>query len=82
LKHIALLLVLLSLGACTSGGAGSAAGGSGPLDWINSAPPDTAPGCYDHKNRLERTVTTAAECAALTWVWKPQGNPAAASAPR
>ncbi len=68
MKHVALLVALLSVlgtGACSS------KGGS-PLDAINAPPPpDTGPGCYDHKNRIERTVKTRSECEALTWVWKP-----------
>jgi|APFre7841882630_1041343.scaffolds.fasta_scaffold412831_1 hypothetical protein len=68
MKHVALLAALVSVlvtGACSS------KGGS-PLDSINApAPPDTGPGCYDHKNRIERTVMTKAECEILTWTWKP-----------
>jgi len=65
-EHRTLMLALMSAlvaSACTSGG--------GFLESINSAPPDTGPGCYDHKNRIERTITTAAECATMSWVWKP-----------
>lgn len=28
------------------------------------------PGCYDHKNRIERTITTPVECSVQGWVWK------------
>lgn len=65
---VAAVVSALAATACTSGGS---RGGGGFLDSINSAPPDTGPGCYDHKNRLERTIVTAAECAAQDWVWKP-----------
>lgn len=71
MKSAALLfasLSLLALAACSSGGPR----GSSPLDSINSAPPDTDPGCYDHKKRLERTITTEAECTNQGWIWKPK----------
>lgn len=81
-RPLTLVLLLAAVAGCSSQG--------GPLAAINSAPPDSDPGCYDHRDRLVRTVTTAAECATLTWVWRPQGRPevaaaaasAAASSPR
>lgn len=74
MKPIATILVLLTTllaGACSGGGSGSGSvGGGGILDGINSAPPDTGPGCYDHKNRKERTILTEAECKTQGWVWR------------
>jgi len=69
-KHpLAVLLALLS--ALAASGCSSSGGGS-VLDSINAPQPaDTGPGCYDNKNRLVRTITTAAECEFDTWVWKP-----------
>jgi hypothetical protein len=54
------LLGALSIGACSSG-----------VDGVNSGPPDTGPGCYDHKGRIERTIPTRAECDTQGWIWKP-----------
>ena len=31
---------------------------------------DFGPGCYDHRGRIERTITTAGECAVIGWVWR------------
>ena len=53
------LLGALAAGACSSG-----------YDGLNSGPPDTGPGCYDHKGRIERTITTRAECDRQDWTWK------------
>ena len=66
MKHIALLVALLAAlvaSACSSGG-GGLAGFNKPAEY-------EGPGCYDHKNRIERTVRTKAECEILTWTWKP-----------
>lgn len=60
---------VLAVSACSSGGSGP---GGGMLDGINNAPPDTGPGCYDHKNRKERTIVTEAECKKQDWVWRTQ----------
>jgi hypothetical protein len=69
MKLLAALLCLptaLATVACTStGGTGSA------IERFNAPPTYEGPGCYDHKNRLERTIRTQAECAAAAWVWKP-----------
>jgi hypothetical protein len=54
------LLVGLAVCACSSG-----------YDGLNSGPPDTGPGCYDHKGRIERTIATRAECEHQDWIWKP-----------
>ncbi len=67
MKHIALLVALLSAlvaSACSSGSGGGLANFNTPAAY-------EGPGCYDHKNRIERTVRTQSECEALTWVWKP-----------
>ena len=53
------LLCALAAGACSSG-----------YDGINSGSADTGPGCYDHKGRIERTITTRAECDTQGWTWK------------
>ena len=69
MKHIALLVALLSVlvaSACSSG-----SGGRGSTNFNTPRRPYEGPGCYDHKNRIERTVRTQSECEALTWVWKP-----------
>jgi hypothetical protein len=66
MKHVALLVALVSVlvtGACAGGGAA--------FDNFNPPAAYEGPGCYDHKNRIERTVKTRGECEALTWVWKP-----------
>lgn len=67
MKHGASVLALLSAlvaGACSSGGGGGLANFNTPAVY-------EGPGCYDHKNRIERSITTKAECDAVTWVWKP-----------
>ena len=65
-KRISNLLALLSAlvaSACASGGTA--------LDNFNTPAVYEGPGCYDHKNRIERTVRSKVECDILTWVWKP-----------
>ncbi len=49
--------------------AGCSGVGSG---WDNFNKPSAfeGPGCYDHKNRIERTITTPVECGVQGWVWK------------
>jgi hypothetical protein len=66
MKHLAFVLALLPVlvtGACASGGAA--------FDNFNAPAAYEGPGCYDHKNRIERTVKTRTECETLTWTWKP-----------
>ncbi len=66
MKHlvaVVALLTVLVLGACSSG--------SSAFDNFNTPAAYEGPGCYDHKNRIERTVRTKAECEILTWTWKP-----------
>jgi hypothetical protein len=66
MRTVAAMLALLCtmvVGACAEGRA--------PLDAINSAPPDTGPGCYDHKGRIEHTITMRVECEYQGWTWKP-----------
>ncbi len=66
MKHIVAVLTLLSAvlaSACASGGSA--------FDTFNAPPAYEGPGCYDHKNRIERTVRSKAECDVLTWTWKP-----------
>jgi hypothetical protein len=65
-KHTSTLLALLSAlvaSACASGGSA--------FDNFNTPAAYEGPGCYDHKNRIERTVRSKAECDLLTWNWKP-----------
>jgi hypothetical protein len=61
LPAVAALLAVIALGACSS---------SASLATFNAPPTYEGPGCYDHRNRLERTVKTRAECEVLTWTWK------------
>jgi hypothetical protein len=64
-RGVAVLALLCALvaGACTGGGSA--------LDNFNKPAEYQGPGCYDHKNRLERTVKSRTECDVLTWTWKP-----------
>ena len=42
------------------------------------------PGCYDFKNRIDRTITLKPECDKQGWVWRTEPKPAgpAASQPK
>jgi hypothetical protein len=67
MKHSTLLLALLSalvLGACASGDG----------SWFDSLnapkPPETGPGCYDHKDLRVPQIMTQGECENMTWTWK------------
>ncbi len=57
-----LLLWTLMTGACSSLKSGG--------ETFNAPPVHEGPGCYDHKGRIERTITLKAECDRQGWVWK------------
>jgi hypothetical protein len=59
----AAILIGAALGAGCSG-----LGSSG--ENFNKPPVFEGSGCYDHKNRIDRTITTRFECERQSWVWK------------
>ena len=70
-RLLALLMSALLAGGCSSfqrDAPGDPSAFQSP--YTKQQPPDFGPGCYDHRGRIERTITTAAECANLTWVWR------------
>ncbi len=50
----------------TAGCSGVSSGGEN----FNKPAVYEGPGCYDHKNRIERTIGTKFECDKQGWVWK------------
>lgn len=59
---VACLLPALLAAACS----GVSSGG----ETFNKPPVYEGPGCYDHKGRLERTITQPVECQRQSFVWK------------
>ena len=76
MRTVALLVALpmSALLACACAGSGQRAPPADPSapdsPYAKPQAVDSGPGCYDHRGRLERTITTAMECAAVTWVWR------------
>jgi hypothetical protein len=66
------LMSALLAGACAGGQRTPAPTESKVSDspYAKPQPADTGRGCYDHRGRIERTITTAAECAVIDWVWR------------
>jgi hypothetical protein len=58
----ACLLPALLTGACSSFSSGG--------ENFNKPAVYEGPGCYDHKGRMERTITQPVECQRQGWVWK------------
>ena len=69
---LALLVSALLASACTNLQRDAPVEPSAPQSpYAKQQPVDFGPGCYDHRGRIERTITTAAECATMGWVWRP-----------
>ena len=69
--RVALLLTALLAGACTNFQSEAPADPSVPVSpYAKPQQADFGPGCYDHRGRIERTITTAGECAVIGWVWR------------
>ena len=68
---LALLAAALLAGGCSSFQRDPPGDPSAPYSpYAKQKPPDYGPGCYDHRGNIDRTITTAAECAVLAWVWR------------
>lgn len=65
----ALLALFATLVVAAGSGCGTFKGG---FDNINPPPVHEGRGCYDPKGRIDRTITTQAECNTLAWVWRPE----------
>ncbi len=67
----ALLISALLAGACTNMQRDPPVDPNAPNSpYTRPQQADFGPGCYDHRGRIERTITTEAECARVTWVWR------------
>lgn len=55
------------LAALLAGGCSSLKGGA---ENFNKPPVFEGTGCYDHKGRIDRTITLKVECDVQGWTWK------------